>query len=162
MSKVPRLSIRPAADTKRPAAHKGKSAEALVSAWLEARQASSSGFAYHRLPDAKAARGALAAQPADFIISTHRGGMAFLEVKESGERYRLPKANISQYGKLLAFHLAGTPSWVLVRRTLTSDWLIFSSHGIMGQDNRDLKSFPWAMGWVHPDLDSAMVGLLGD
>jgi hypothetical protein len=144
------------------AAGKGESAEKLVKEWLDKRQKNRGGFAYHRMPDAKAARGPLAAQPADFIIACTAAGGTFLEVKECAEQYRLPKANIAQFGKLLAFHLAGMPSFVLVRCSAINLWVMFDSDTLMRQEHRELKSFPWAMGHMSSTHDEALRALLGD
>lgn len=98
-----------------------KEAETLFRLWNN-----QAGFAYHRLPDARSARGALKAQPADFFVSLFRAGALFLEVKESEHDYRLAKDKISQLPTLHKFHLAGTPFLVLVKHTRLQRWRVIS------------------------------------
>ena len=62
-----------------------KIVEALFTKWNE-----SSKFAWHRFPDARAARGRMAAQPADYLFfRAPYGGL--LEVKATHHAYRLAK-----------------------------------------------------------------------
>jgi hypothetical protein len=68
----------------------GKVAEKAVQGWLEKTSASRRDFAFHRYPDARAARGALAAQPSDFLVAYKKLGVFHLEVKETEQQYRLP------------------------------------------------------------------------
>jgi hypothetical protein len=76
---------------------------------------------YHRLPDARAARGALAAQPADFIVAAHGHGY-FLEVKETQELHRLPRDKVKQIPDLRKFALAGMGFAVLVFHSAMEKW----------------------------------------
>lgn len=127
-------------------ADKGDWAEDQVKKWLTARQTATPTFAFHRYPDAKAARGALSPQPADFLISEPRANgsqfTANLEVKETAEIHRLPKKRISQFGKLLLFALSGMPCFVLVYRSHHSDWALFNHHHLFSDLER--KSFPFS------------------
>ena len=121
-------------------ANLGKKAEKQVQAWLEARSAAGVAFAFHRFPDARAARGMLAAQPSDYLVA-HRGRMVLLEVKETQQERRLPKAKVSQYGALLKFYLAGSDVIVLVYRSTTSDWVYLDADNLF--DNAECPpSFP--------------------
>jgi hypothetical protein len=71
-----------------------------------------SNFRYRRLPDAKAARGALAAQPADFFLAKEGQGI-HLECKSDGSlTSRLPR--FSQEAEMRAWALAGVQGYVLV------------------------------------------------
>lgn len=119
---------------------KGKEAEKDVKTWLEARSVADAEFAWHRFPDAKAARGALAAQPSDFLV-INKGVPTFLEIKETAEERRLPKDKVSQYGALLKFHWASADVIVLVRRTNFKDWIFFLASDLFV--DRDRKSFPF-------------------
>lgn len=105
---------------------KGKWAEKKVSDWLKARSEADAQFAWHRYPDASAARGALANQPADFLIGRSWSGnreACHLEVKETKQERRLPKDKISQYGKLKLFDEAGFRTIVLIYRSTLNDWV---------------------------------------
>jgi hypothetical protein len=103
-------------------ADRGKWAEKQAQDWLVAMSNAYRGFAFHRLPDARAARGALAPQPADFIVAAEWWKPIYLEVKETKEPKRLPREKISQYGKLKMFYWAGMPPRVLVYRSLSKLW----------------------------------------
>ena len=109
----------------------GKWAEKEVQAWLEAKSAADAGFAWHRFPDARAARGALAAQPCDFLVSgaTLGGGnrVVFLEVKETAQKSRLPKAKISQYGTLKKFYWTNAEVVVLVYMSEHQKWVMLQA-----------------------------------
>jgi hypothetical protein len=99
----------------------GNEAEAMVEAVLK-RWNSSIKFAWHRLPDTKAARmSMMAAQPADYIYRC--GSYAgFIEVKALAHAYRLPKANLSQLPTLHKWELAGSDDVLLVFHYLTGEW----------------------------------------
>ena len=110
----------------------GKWAEKEVQAWLEAKSAADAGFAWHRFPDARAARGALAAQPCDFLVSMamdDNGGhrTVFLEVKETAQKNRLPKAKISQYGTLKKFYWTNADVMVLVYMSEFKKWVVLQA-----------------------------------
>ena len=104
----------------------GKAEEAIVAKWLGTRSARDVGFWWHRFPDARAARGALAAQPSDFIVVTG-ARCVFLEVKATSISTRLPKDKVGQYGTLMSAWWAGATIYVLVHRTVEDDWLILTS-----------------------------------
>lgn len=100
----------------------GKETEKLVTEVLQMANVNSL-FAWHRLPDAKAARGALAAQPADFM---YRFGdiSGFLEVKALKHEFRLPKDRMSQLPVLHKWALAGSTNYVLVHHYMEGLWRI--------------------------------------
>lgn len=133
---------------------KGKFAEKQSQDWLDMACARNKHMAYHRYPDARSARGALAAQPADYLVALHspdRRRATHLEVKETAQPKRLPKAKISQYGKLLMFHLAGFETYVLVFRSAQGDWTYFDRKDLFDHDEtptsfifRTDRSFPSA------------------
>lgn len=142
----------------------GKWAEGEAAKWLERMSVTYTSFAYHRYPDARSARGALSAQPADFLIGwdphdtngplTMHPVTVHLEVKETAEANRLPKAKIGQYGKLLMFHLAGFKTIILVYRSAYGDWTYFTGDHLF-EGERMGASFPWVKsGW--PDADKAL------
>lgn len=132
----------------------GKWAEKEVQTWLEDMSNATFNFCYHRYPDAKAARGTLAAQPADFLVATptpHKSPATHLEVKETKQETRLPKAKISQYGKLKMFDDAGFNTIVLIYRSSLKDWVYLRSRELFHFDEcppsfllSDRPSFPTA------------------
>ncbi len=131
-------------------ANLGKWAEAQVSDWLEARSSGDYHFAWHRYPDAHAARGALSSQPADFLVARKitagvveiRRDVWHLEVKETAELKRLPKAKVGQYGKLKMFYEAGIIPYVLIYRSMFKDWYLMS-HLDLFQHDECPASFPF-------------------
>lgn len=105
----------------------GKKVEAAVAEVLKAWSQADTSFAFHRYPDARAARGALAAQPADFLVS-HKGSGAFhLEVKDTSQPRRLPRQKVSQYGVLKMFWWAGINPYVLVHRSTLGNWCVLTA-----------------------------------
>lgn len=104
----------------------GKWAEKEAATWLEQCSKEDAGFAWHRFPDSKAARGLIAAQPSDFLVSVAvRDGSnvtVYLEVKETANPARLPKAKIGQYGMLQKFHWTNAKVLVLVYMSAHQKW----------------------------------------
>lgn len=144
-------------------ADKGKWAEARAQDWLDARLKSEYGFAYHRYPDARSARGALAAQPADFLVAHKKYAgivplsqkVVHLEVKETAELKRLPKTKIGQYGKLKLFLIAGITPVVLVYRSAFEDWYIFWAHDLFEYPECP-ASFPFTSNDTYPTASAAL------
>lgn len=130
-------------------ADKGKATEKRVQVYLESRSRASTDFAWHRFPDSRAARGALAAQPSDFLVGI-AGAMTFLEVKETKEKHRLPKASVSQYGALLKWHLAGFRVLVVVYRSELQDWTYLDNDDLFGYDVCP-PSFPFHVSRTYPN-----------
>lgn len=103
----------------------GKWAEGEVMSWLNERADLQYDFAFHRFPDARAARGALGKQPSDFLVAPGWGKQSFLfEVKETAQKSRLPIKKIRQYGKMKMFHAAGMGAAVLVYASVHKGWAI--------------------------------------
>jgi hypothetical protein len=115
---------------------RGKWAEKEVQFCLNDWSAADSRFAFHRFPDARAARGALPAQPSDYLVVMRLGRKRtiLLEVKETEEVRRLPKKKIGQFGKLQMFFWAGAEIRVVVYRSKLQDWTYF--------DEDDLFCYP--------------------
>lgn len=138
---------------------KGKWAEKQASDWLTKRSTAEHGFAWHRYPDASAARGALANQPADFLVGRAWGNSrreaCHLEVKETREVRRLPLAKIGQYGKLNLFHHAGFRTIVLVYRSEKRDWVYLTGLDLFGAPEVP-KSFRIDDRPAFPDAQSAL------
>lgn len=119
---------------------KGKEAEAAVQKWLNERSAAELGFAWHRIPDAKAARNALAAQPSDYMISRKTPTQRtfwLLEAKEMTELIRLPKDKIRQYGKLKLWWYAGAIPLVPVMSTKTKMWRCLTADDLFVPNEAD-------------------------
>ena len=119
----------------------GKWAEKQAQLWLEAASARDSSLAFHRFPDARAARGALAAQPSDFLISKGTPGgfnrTIYLEVKETAQIRRLPKAKVGQYGMLKKFYWTNAEVLVAVYMSEYKNWVYLQAN----QDVDDLFYF---------------------
>ena len=130
----------------------GKWAEGEVEDWLDARANRELGFAYHRFPDARAARGALASQPADFLVARrwrpvgnegpHYQRSYFLEVKETANPRRLPRGKISQYGRLKVFNYAGVKPLVLIYASAHQAWCLLTAPDLFAQEDCP-TSFPF-------------------
>ena len=99
------------------------------------------GFAFHRLPDAKSARGVLAAQAADFIVASGRG--LFLEVKAIKHAFRLPRDKVRQLPTLKKFEMAGMPGVIVVHHYIEGVWRCFLAKDLeLGLPSWDLRPFP--------------------
>lgn len=151
-------------------ADKGKWAEAEVQNWLELKLSGLRNFWYHRYPDARAARGALAPQPSDFEVSFCWGSRydvakryaIKLEVKETKHTSRLPLDKIGQYGKLKMAWWSGLRCFVVIYRSTKNDWTWLSDYEIFSYDDAPAsfpldsnRSFPTAaavMNEIHQQL----------
>lgn len=104
-------------------------------------------FAWHRMPDARAARGALAAQPGDFVwrCGSHGG---FLEVKALKKSKRLPAARLTQHAVLSKWSLAGGDNLVLVFQYPEMVWKVANildlPFGVASWDLSKLSAFDTA------------------
>lgn len=100
------------------------------------------GFAWHRMPDAKAARGALKAQPADYLVA-NQTQTSFIEVKALKAARLLPKDRISQLATLKKFEETAMRNYVLVFQYLEGLWRIESvEHIEMGATSWDVTKWP--------------------
>ena len=131
-----------------------KLVEALFKQWNQ-RQS----FAWHRLPDAKAARGRMAAQPADYIYRSNDMS-GFIEVKALKHPYRLPAARVSQLPTLLKWSLAGNADIVLVHHYMEGIWRAISPKFLKTDvPSWDLSPFP-----THTTAEAALLstGFIAD
>lgn len=126
---------------------RGKWAEKEATLVLETWSRKSTDFAWHRFPDARAARGLLAAQPADMMVC-YKGSFILLEVKECANPRRLPKSKVGQYGMLLKFWLTGAHILVLVFMSATGKWVGLDGEALFQYDEcpasfplHDLKTY---------------------
>ncbi len=98
-------------------------------------------FAFHRLPDAKSARGRIHAQPADYIYRSgaHAG---FIEVKALKHPFRLPAARLTQLPTLNKWSLAGSSDLVLVHHYMEGLWrCAYCTDLEVGATSWDLRPF---------------------
>ncbi len=119
----------------------GKETENLVEAvfkeWHKEQH-----FAWHRLPDTKASRGMVKAQPADFLWRSDRVS-GFLEVKALKHPYRLPTARLTQFPILKKWTMAGSKDIVLVHHYMQGLWTAcFVQELDFGVPSWDLRDFP--------------------
>ena len=129
----------------------GKKAEKLVEAVLK-KWNNRSGFAYFRLPDSRAARNFLMAQPGDFAYYCGpRAGI--LEVKSTQHSYRLAQDKISQLPTLKKLSAAGAANLVLVNHTTEGVWRVLYPSGLdSSAPSWDLREVP-----TYPDAESALL-----
>lgn len=80
-------------------------------------------FAFHRLPDARSARGALAAQPSDFLYRC--GDFAgFVEVKAVEHPTKITKTALRQLAQLQKWGGAGSADVILILHYMTGVWRV--------------------------------------
>lgn len=125
-------------------------------------------FAWHRYPDSRSARNLIQTQPADFLVLDNRralyqGHAAFmlsyhLEVKETAQKYRLPKDKISQWADLRKFWFAGVRPAALIFRSVYQDWVIMDETQLITPYDICPASFPFA-GSEEPTFQTAAAAL---
>lgn len=99
-------------------------------------------FAWHRLPDAKAGRGGIAAQPADYIYR-HGEHSGFIEVKALKHLFRLPSPRLTQLPVLHKWDLAGASNFALVHHYMTPGWRAVPTGDLAsGATSWDLSEYP--------------------
>lgn len=124
----------------------GKETEKLIEALFVQWNVRQS-FAWHRLPDAKSARGRVAAQPADYI---YRSGdySGFIEVKALKHPYRLPADRVTQLPVLKKWGLAGSQNLILVHQYMEGVWRVMFPTGLPSDvpswDMRNIPTYPSA------------------
>ena len=129
----------------------GKKAEKLVEAVLK-KWNNRAGFAYFRLPDSRAARNFLTAQPGDFAYYCGpRAGI--LEVKSTQHPYRLAKDKISQLPTLKKLSAAGASNLVLVQHTTENVWRVLYPGGL----DSSVPSWDLRAVETYPDAESALL-----
>lgn len=128
--------------------NKGKSSEGLVQDWLDEKSKAIIGFNWHRMPDARAARGALGKQPSDFLVGMNYnpllpGRTWWLEVKEVKEGRRLPRSSLRQYGMLKVWSYSSIQPLVVVHHLTWRRWLYLEAGTLFEEtaDGEAVKSF---------------------
>ncbi len=115
-------------------ADRGKFAEKQVQAFLDQQSEMYADFAFERLPDARAARGAFKAMAADFDLGIgHLRVAAFLEVKETKHNYRINKDKLAQLPRLRKWAMAGRKFAVLVYHSELDGWRLIPQ-GFFGME----------------------------
>jgi hypothetical protein len=121
--------------------------EKLFTQWNESAK-----FSWHRLPDAKAGRGHVAAQPADYVWWRAPYG-GYLEAKACGHEYRLPKDKVRQLPLLQKHALAGADNIVLVHHYMQGVWRAVRAGDLeFGVPSWDLRVFP-----TYPSAEEALI-----
>jgi hypothetical protein len=102
----------------------------------------SQSFAWHRLADAKAGRGRIAAQPADYAYR-HHPHAGYIEVKALKHEYRLPATRLTQLPVLHKWDMAGAANFVLVHHYMLGKWRIAPTVALnSGVPSWDLRDEP--------------------
>ncbi len=123
-----------------PKIEKGKFAEKEVQKVLDTFTSENYDFKAMRMPDSHSARNFLAAMPSDYL-AVFKGVTTFIEVKSTEQEKRLPKAKVSQYGYLKAFHLAGACVLVIVHQPLLLRWVYLTNEDLFSYEDCP-ASFP--------------------
>lgn len=99
-------------------------------------------FAWHRIPDSRASRGRLPAQPADFLYRCGRNS-GFLEVKAIDHAFRLTRERLTQLPVLLKWTMAGGDDLVLVHHYHMQTWRLVLVSCLLPQvPSWDLRCHP--------------------
>ncbi len=123
-----------------------KLVENLFKKWNE-----NSIFSWHRLPDAKASRGFLAAQPADYVWWRKPYG-GYLEVKACNHEFRIAKDKVRQLPLLHKHSLAGASCFVLINHYLFGTWRVVNADSLpLDVPSWDLSGFP-----LHDTAEAAL------
>lgn len=113
-----------------------KLVQSLLTEWNKRQD-----FAWHRLPDAKAARGFLAAQPSDFVL-WNKGQGVYLEAKATKHPYRLTADKVRQLPLLHKLAGAGAGAVVLVNHYIAGVWRAVKAENLpIGATSWDLSGF---------------------
>ena len=132
-------------------ANRGKASEKIVEAIFK-KWNNQMDFSWHRFPDSRSARGALAAQPGDFLyFCKSRAGV--VEVKHTEHAYRVAKDKISQLMVLKKFAQAGASSLILIHHGLKNVWRVLDPLSLASDvPSWDLREFP-----CYPDAETALL-----
>lgn len=130
----------------------GKETEKLIEGMFDEWN-KKQGFAWHRLPDAKSARGLIPAQPADYLyFNLYRKSGGMVEAKATKHEYRLAKDKVSQLPTLKMFDMAGACNVVLVNHYMQGVWRAVKSEDLeTGVPSWDLRPFP-----TYPTAEAAL------
>lgn len=119
----------------------GNAVEGLVEAQLKEANRRVS-LAWHRFPDAKAARNLIPNQPCDYLVIS-RGLPVLLEAKGVKHEYRLESKSFSQHPMMRKFALAGATSLVVIHHYLHNTWrIVMADEMDTGVPSWDLRAHP--------------------
>lgn len=137
------------AQTKKQIGDRGKWAEAEVTDVLTEWNKRKLEFAFERLADARAARGAIKAQLCDFICQVSYNGdrlekhFVMLEVKETRHDYRLAKDKVAQLPLMKKWLRAHAEGLLLVYHSVLQKWrAVCLSQLTIGLPSWDLRDAP--------------------
>jgi hypothetical protein len=136
---------KPRAPAKADAGERGKWAEKQAKELLTRLGNANATFDWQRMPDARAARGALAAQIGDYEFFAP-GVHGVLEVKEIAHDRRLPRDKLSQLAHLRKRALAGGSIVVAVYFSTIDAWRAIRGVEFWGDDfppSWDLSDLPY-------------------
>lgn len=147
------------AQTSKQIGQRGKYAESEVVKIFDEWNRSVLAFAYERLPDARAARGAIKAQLCDFIVHLEIGRpttfprFVMVEAKESSHDYRIAKDKVDQLPRMAKWIRAGSKGVLIVYHTALNEWRAVPIQDLtIGQASWDLRTYP-----LFPDARSALL-----
>ena len=137
--------------TKEKTGQRGKNAEKIVMDIFK-RWNNKASFAFWRLPDSRAARSFIAAQPGDFgFFSGPYGGI--VEVKSSLSPARIAKDKISQLPTLKKLEMAGAHSVILIHHSALDVWRVVKPNDLeSGVPSWNLADFP-----TYPTAEDALL-----
>lgn len=130
---------------------RGKSEEKIVGEILARWNAKYAHFAYTKLADARAARGAIKAQLCDFIVHVP-DHFVMLEVKSTAHEFRLAKDKLSQLPNMKKWIDAGATGFALIHHSTLFQWRIVDLSLIAtGEPSWDLREFR-----LYPSAEAAL------
>lgn len=131
---------------------RGKSEEKVVGEVLTKWNAKYARFAYTKLADARAARGAIKAQLCDFIIHVP-DCFVMLEVKSSKHEFRIAKDKLAQLPLMKKWIEAGATGIALIHHSTIFQWRVIDLSLIAtGEPSWDLREFP-----LWPSAEAALI-----
>jgi Holliday junction resolvase len=131
---------------------RGKAAEKTVLGVLTKWNLKYVRFAFERLADARAARGAIKAQLCDFIVHVP-DHFVMLEVKETTHEFRIAKDKLAQLPNMKKWIEAGATGLALIHHSTLLQWRVVDLALIAtGEPSWDLREFP-----LWPSAEAALV-----
>lgn len=124
---------------------RGKFAEKEVLDFLARWNTSNAHFAFEKLADARAARGAIKAQISDFILQL--GGrenprFIILEVKETTHHFRIAKDKLAQLPRIRKWYHAGAEGVMLIYHRGLQGWRVVDLSTLeLGVPSWDLRRY---------------------
>lgn len=130
---------------------RGKYAEKQVRDLFDKLNTENSSFAYERVVDARAARGAVGKALSDFLVWSNPYNIP-LEVKSTLHKLRLPSSAITQLPRLKKVAMAGAKPYVLVYFKTLDAWRVAPASWFeFGVPSWDMSELP-----THPTCEQAL------